>query len=204
MLQDALTWIQNLGAAGAIVFVILYISAAVFFVPGTLLTLGAGLVYGLFLGAVYVAIGATLGAIAAFLIGRYFARNWVSKRIEGNAKFKAINEAVAKEGFKIVLLTRLSPAFPFTLLNYAFGVTQVSLKDYSLACVGMIPGIVMYVYIGSIAGNLTTLGTTPLSQQAQLVQWGLRLIGLIATVGVTVYVTRIARKALKDSGIDNA
>lgn len=203
MLQDALTWIQNLGATGAIVFIILYILAAILWIPGTLLTLGAGAVYGVILGSIYVGIGATLGAIAAFLVGRYLARNWVAKRIEGNSKFKAIDEAVAKEGLKIVTLTRLSPAFPFTLLNYAFGVTQVSLKDYAIGCVGMIPGIVMYVYIGSLAGSLATLGKTPLSQEAQLAQWALQIVGLIATVAVTIYVTRIARKALQNSGVEN-
>jgi uncharacterized membrane protein YdjX (TVP38/TMEM64 family) len=203
MLQDALTWIQNLGATGAIVFITLYILAAVLWIPGTLLTLGAGAVYGVILGSIYVAIGATLGAIAAFLAGRYLARDWVAKRIEGNAKFKAIDEAVAKEGLKIVTLTRLSPAFPFTLLNYAFGVTQVSLKDYAIGCIGMIPGIAMYVYIGSLAGSLATLGKTPLSQEAQLAQWALQIVGLIATVAVTIYVTRIARKALQNSGVEN-
>ncbi|MBD1854302.1 MULTISPECIES: TVP38/TMEM64 family protein [Leptolyngbya] len=204
MLQDALTWIQNLGATGAIVFILLYMCAAVLWIPGTLLTLGAGLVYGLFLGSLYVAIGATLGAIAAFLVGRYVARDWVSRRIEANAKWKAIDQAVAKEGLKIVILTRLSPVFPFTLLNYAFGVTQVSLKDYAIGCLGMIPGIIMYVYIGSLAGNLATLGKAPLSSEAQLAQWGLRIVGLIATVVVTVYVTRIARKALQDSGVEDS
>ncbi len=204
MLQDALTWIQNLGATGAIVFILLYIFAAVLLIPGTLLTLGSGLVYGLFLGSLYVAIGATLGAIAAFLIGRYIARDWVSRRIETNANWKAIDQAVAKEGLKIVILTRLSPIFPFTLLNYAFGVTQVSLKDYAIGCLGMIPGIIMYVYIGSLAGNLATLGKAPLSSEAQLAQWGLRIVGLIATVVVTVYVTRIARKALQESGVEDS
>jgi uncharacterized membrane protein YdjX (TVP38/TMEM64 family) len=203
MLQDVLTWIQDLGVTGAIVFILLYIFAAVLLIPGTLLTLGSGLIYGLFLGSLYVAIGATLGAIAAFLVGRYVARDWASRRIEANANWKAIDQAVAKEGLKIVILTRLSPIFPFTLLNYAFGVTQVSLKDYAIGCVGMIPGIIMYVYIGSLAGNLATLGKAPLSSEAQLAQWGLRIVGLIATVVVTIYVTRIARKALQDSGVED-
>jgi uncharacterized membrane protein YdjX (TVP38/TMEM64 family) len=200
MLQDALTWIQNLGAVGAIVFIGLYGLAAVFFVPGTILTLGAGVVFGVVLGSVYVFIGASLGATLAFLVGRYFARGWVAKKIEGNQKFSAIDKAVAREGFKIVLLTRLSPAFPFTLLNYAFGVTQVSLKDYVLGCIGMIPGTIMYVYIGSLAGNLATLGTaSSTSQEAQTVQWAIRIVGLIATIAVTLSVTKIARKALQES-----
>jgi uncharacterized membrane protein YdjX (TVP38/TMEM64 family) len=200
MLQDALSWIQNLGAVGAIVFIGCYGLAAVFFIPGTILTLGAGVVFGVVLGSFYVFIGASLGATLAFLVGRYVARGWVSQKIEGNQKFSAIDKAVAREGFKIVLLTRLSPAFPFTLLNYAFGVTQVSLKDYVLGCVGMIPGIIMYVYIGSLAGNLASLGmASSAPPEAETIQWILRIVGLIATVTVTLYVTKIARQALQES-----
>ncbi|MBW4528225.1 MAG: TVP38/TMEM64 family protein [Phormidium tanganyikae FI6-MK23] len=201
-MQEVLSWIQNLGSLGAIAFIALYIFAAILFIPGSILTLGAGAVFGIVLGSVYVFVGATLGAIAAFLVGRYLARDWVEKRIEGNDKFKAIDEAVSKEGLKVVILTRLSPVFPFTFLNYAFGVTQVALKDYALGCVGMIPGIVMYVYIGSLAGNLATIGTTELNREAQYAQWGIRIVGLVATVIVTVYVTRIAKQALQDNGLE--
>ena len=110
---------------------------------------------------------------------------------------KAIDEAVGKEGFKIVLLTRLSPVFPFNLLNYAFGVTGVSLKDYLLGFVGMIPGTIMYVYLGSLAGNCALIGTA--NQPKNLaIQWTLRIIGFVATVAVTLFVTRIARKALEE------
>lgn len=200
MLQDALAWIQGLGPVGAIVFIGLYSLATVLFVPGSVLTLGAGVVFGVVWGSLYVFIGATLGATLAFLVGRYLARNWVAQRIEGNTKFSAIDAAVAREGLKIVVLTRLSPVFPFIVLNYAFGITQVSLKDYILGCVGMIPGTVMYVYIGSLAGSLATLGSNSnLSQSAQTAQWGIRIIGFIATVAVTLYVTRVARKALQES-----
>jgi uncharacterized membrane protein YdjX (TVP38/TMEM64 family) len=105
---------------------------------------------------------------------------------------------VGREGFKIVLLTRLSPVFPFNLLNYAYGLTGVSLKDYVLASIGMIPGTIMYVYIGSLAGSLATLGTgTPPTNPA--IQWTIRIIGLIATVAVTLYVTRVARRALAET-----
>jgi uncharacterized membrane protein YdjX (TVP38/TMEM64 family) len=119
----------------------------------------------------------------------------VAEKIQGNNKFQAIDEAVRKEGLKIVLLTRLSPIFPFTLLNYAYGVTGVSLKDYLLGCAGMIPGTIMYVYIGSLAGSLATIGTSAPATNPAL-QWTIRLIGFIATVAVTFYVTKIARQAL--------
>jgi uncharacterized membrane protein YdjX (TVP38/TMEM64 family) len=198
LLKNALDSIQSLGAIGAIVFIGLYIVATVAFLPGSILTLGAGVVFGVVAGSVYVFFGATLGATLAFLVGRYLARGWVAQKIEGNEKFSAIDKAVGREGLKIVLLTRLSPVFPFNVLNYAYGLTGVSLKDYVIGSFGMIPGTVMYVYLGSLAGNLATIGASDQPTNAA-VQWTIRIIGFIATVAVTVYVTKIARKALNES-----
>lgn len=197
ILRNALQWIDNLGTVGAIAFIGLYIVATVAFLPGSILTLGAGVVFGVFWGSVYVFIGATLGATAAFLVGRYLARNLVAQKIADNQKFAAIDQAVGQEGLKIVLLTRLSPVFPFNLLNYAFGITGVSLKDYVIGSVGMIPGTIMYVYIGSLAGNLAMIGTEG-QPTNPTVQWTIRIVGFLATVAVTIYVTRIARKALEE------
>nr|WP_224095300.1 TVP38/TMEM64 family protein [Nostoc sp. MS1] len=196
VLRDALQWIDGLGSVGAIAFIALYIIATVAFLPGSILTLGSGVVFGVVWGSIYVFVGATIGATAAFLVGRYLARGWVAKKIADNNKFAAIDQAVSKEGLKIVLLTRLSPVFPFNLLNYAFGITGVSLKDYVIGSVGMIPGTIMYVYIGSLAGNLAMIGTDSQPSNPTL-QWAIRLLGFIATVIVTVYVTRIAQKALE-------
>lgn len=195
-LRAALERIQDLGPWGAALFALLYTLAAVLLLPGVILTLGAGAVFGVIKGSILVSVSATIGATAAFFVGRYFARNWVTKRIEANPRFKAIDDAVAREGWKIVGLTRLSPAFPFNLLNYAFGVTRVSPRDYILASwIGMMPGTVMYVYVGSLAGDLATLGA---GQQARSpAEWALSAVGLLATVAVTVYVTRLARAALK-------
>ncbi|NJL38381.1 MAG: TVP38/TMEM64 family protein [Leptolyngbyaceae cyanobacterium SM1_4_3] len=198
LLQNALEWVESLGVLGGLAFIALYVVATVAFLPGSVLTLGAGVVFGVVLGAIYVFIGATLGAIAAFLIGRYWARDWISQKIAGNQKFTAIDQAVAAEGLKIVLLTRLSPIFPFNVLNYAFGITGVSLRDYVLGAIGMIPGTVLYVDIGSLAGNLAQIGAE--NQPAHLgIQWTIRIIGFIATVAVTVYVTYLARKALAEN-----
>lgn len=201
LLQDALFWVSAQGFLGVAVFIGIYILATVLFVPGSLLTLGAGVVFGVVAGSVYVFIGASIGAALAFLIGRYVARGWVAQRIEGNSQFQAIDAAIGREGAKIVLLTRLSPVFPFNLLNYGLGVTQVSLKDYILGFIGMIPGTLMYVYIGSLAGSLAMLGSEAqsASPEAQRIQWIIRIVGFIATVAVTVYVTKVARKALNDS-----
>ncbi|NER99989.1 MAG: TVP38/TMEM64 family protein [Symploca sp. SIO1B1] len=197
-LLDALQWIDNLGPTGPIMFMVIYLVATVAFLPGSILTLGSGVLFGVFLGSFYVFIGATLGATAAFLVGRYLARGWVSKKIEGNKKFAAIDQAVGREGLKIVLLTRLSPVFPFNILNYAYGLTGVSLKDYVIGSLGMIPGTIMYVYIGSLAGSLATIGAADQPTNAA-VQWAIRIIGFIATVVVTVYVTKVAKKALDEA-----
>lgn len=197
LLRSALQWVNDLGAMGAIAFILIYIVATVAFLPGSLLTLGAGVLFGIIPGSCYVFIGATLGATLAFLVGRYLARGWVSKKIAGNPKFQAIDQAVGREGFKIVLLTRLSPIFPFNLLNYGLGVTSVALKDYVLASVGMIPGTIMYVYIGSLAGSLATIGEE--TSANPVAQWVIRIMGFVATVAVTLYVTKIARQALDES-----
>jgi uncharacterized membrane protein YdjX (TVP38/TMEM64 family) len=197
ILRNALQWIDSLGTVGAIAFIAIYIIATVAFLPGSILTLGAGVLFDVIWGSVYVFIGATLGATAAFLIGRYLARNWITKKIADHKKFAAIDHAVGREGLKIVLLTRLSPIFPFNLLNYAFGVTAVSLPDYFLGCVGMIPGTIMYVYIGSLAGNLALIGTENQPTNPTLT-WIIRIVGFIATVTVTIYITKIAKKALEE------
>ncbi|MCD4688977.1 MAG: TVP38/TMEM64 family protein [Desulfuromonadaceae bacterium] len=195
LLRVALDWVAGLGAWGMAAFVLLYVLATVLFLPGSILTLGAGALFGVVKGSIIVSLAATLGATAAFLVGRYLARGWVTKRISGNTRFQAVDQAVAREGWKIVGLTRLSPVFPFNLLNYAFGLTSVSLRDYFWATwIGMIPGGVMYVYLGSLAGDLALLGVEERSRSS--FEWGLYLLGLVATVAVTIYVTRLARAAL--------
>ena len=198
LLVNALEWIKGLGPVGSIAFIGIYIIATVAFLPGSILTLGAGFIFGVIQGSVLVFFGATAGATLAFLVGRYLARAWVSRKIEGNQQFAAVDRAVGKEGLKIVLLLRLSPVFPFNVLNYGLGLTGVSLKDYVLASVGMIPGTVMYVYLGSLVGDLATLGAGE-APSNPVVTWAIRIIGLLATVAVTLYVTRVARKALAEA-----
>ncbi len=200
-LQHALTWVESLGSIAPIAFIVLYNLATILLIPGSVLTLGSGVLFGLWWGSLYVFFAATLGATLAFWIGRNLARNWVSQKMSRYPKFEAIDTAVAQEGFKIVLLTRLSPLFPFNLLNYAFGITQVSLKDYVLGSVGMIPGTILYVYIGSLVGSVAQLGMKgpTLDPQTQMLQWATKIVGFIATIAVTVYITRIAKKALDES-----
>ena len=197
LLKQFLDWVKDLGFLGVGVFILIYILACVFLVPGAILTLGAGAIYGVLKGSILVSLASTMGATAAFLVGRYLARAWVQRRIESHPKFNAIDQAVGQEGWKIVGLTRLSPVFPFNLLNYFYGLTRVSLKDYVLASwIGMMPGTIMYVYIGSLAGSLATLGAGERARTPA--EWAVYVVGLIATVAVTVYVTHLARKALKE------
>lgn len=196
LLKDTLNWIDGLGPWGSVAFITIYVLATILFIPGSLLTLGAGVIFGVFWGSIYVSIGATIGAVSAFLVGRYLARGWVEKLMEGNEKFQAIDEAVAREGWKIVGLTRLSPIFPFNLLNYAFGVTQVSFQDYFFPTwIGITPGTVLYIYIGSLAGSLASVGTNRRARTPA--EWTFYTVGLVAAVVVSFYVTRIARRALE-------
>jgi len=193
-LNNANNWILELGSWGAIAFIIIYIIATIFLIPGSALTLGAGLIFGVIKGTIFVSIGSVMGATVSFLIGRYFLRTWVEKQIDTQPNFKAMDKAVAQQGWKIVGLTRLSPLFPFVFLNYAFGVTQVSLRDFVFASwLGMLPGTVMYVYLGSLPKTAAAVS----GGDTDTLKLILNIIGLIATVAVTVYVTKIAQKALE-------
>ena len=197
ILRQTLDRIAAMGPLGPIAFITLYILACLCFVPGSILTLGAGFIFGVFYGTVYVSIASIGGATLAFLVGRYALRAWVAAKIRTNPKFDAIDGAVGREGWKIVALTRLSPVFPFNLLNYAYGITKVSLRDYFWASwIGMLPGTVMYVYAGSLAGSLTALDSRTGGRSPA--EWLLYAAGLLATLGVTVYVTKLARKALQE------
>jgi uncharacterized membrane protein YdjX (TVP38/TMEM64 family) len=195
-LRELLPWISGFGSTAPLVFVLSYVAACVLFIPGSILTLSSGFLFGVVRGSIYVSIAATLGATAAFLIGRYAARQWVAARLASYPKFKAVDEAVAHEGWKIVALTRLSPLFPFNLLNYAFGLTNVRIRDYVVASwAGTLPGTIVYVYLGSLAGDLTRAATG--ETQRSLAEWALYALGLLATIAVAVFVTRVSTRALK-------
>jgi uncharacterized membrane protein YdjX (TVP38/TMEM64 family) len=166
--------------------------------PGSLITLAAGSLFGVVVGMIVVSLAGVTGASLAFWLGRTLARGLVERRLAGNPRFRALDQAVAAGGFKIDLLTRLSPLFPFTLLNYAFGLTRVRFRDYVLASwVGMLPGTVLYVYLGSTVKELADVATGHVEGgAARLV---LFFVGLAATVAVTVYVTRMTRRALRQA-----
>jgi uncharacterized membrane protein YdjX (TVP38/TMEM64 family) len=195
-LRTVLQTVSDLGPWGPIAFLLVYVAATVLLLPGFILTLGAGFVFGLGWGTALVSASSTLGATASFLVGRYLAREWVAGKMRAFPRFAAVDEAVAQEGWKIVGLTRLSPVFPFNLLNYAFGITRVKLRHYVPASwLGMLPGTVLYVYIGSLAGDLATLGAEGRARTPQ--EWAFYVVGLLATAAVTIQVTRLARRALE-------
>jgi uncharacterized membrane protein YdjX (TVP38/TMEM64 family) len=191
-------WVDQLGFWGPVVFVAGYALAVVGFAPGSVLTLAAGAIFGLLWGTLYVLVAATLGACGAFLVSRYLARSLVERRLESHPRFGAIDRAVGEQGRRIVFLLRLSPVFPFNLLNYGLGLTRVRFVDYLVACAGMLPGTLLYVYYGKLAGDVAALagGAAPGRDAGY---WTVLILGLAATVVVTTLVTRIARRALGEA-----
>ncbi len=196
-LPQFVAWVESLGVWGPVVFVVGYVVAAVAFVPGSILTLAAGAIFGLAKGVVTVFIAAMLGSAAAFIVARYVARPAIERRLAGNTRFAAIDRAVGAHGRKIVFLLRLSPVFPFNLLNYALGLTKVRFLDFFVASVGMLPGTLLYVYYGKLAGDVAALaGGAAVAKGPEY--YGVLVLGLVATVVVTTIVTRIARRALNE------
>ena len=190
------TWVEAQGIWGPILFALGYILATLLFIPGSLITATAGFVFGLAKGTMVVVISSTVGATLAFLLGRHGARGAIEQRLEGNRRFKAIDQAIAREGRKVVILLRLSPVFPFSLLNYGLGLTGVRFRDYVVACIAMVPGTFLYVYYGYTAKSLTELAG---GSDKGAGHWVFLGIGLLATLVVTAVVTRIARRALKEA-----
>jgi uncharacterized membrane protein YdjX (TVP38/TMEM64 family) len=191
--------VDSLGVWGPVVYILGYALAAVAFIPGSVLTIAAGAIFGLGAGVVYALAGALLGASTAFLVARYLARGMVEQRIARSPRFAVVNDAVAANGRRIVFLLRLSPVVPFNVLNYALGVTRVRLVDYLIASLGMIPGTVLYVYYGTVAGTIATAVSG--GQVARGRGYYLLLgVGLIATVAATAILTRVATRALREQG----
>ncbi len=190
-------WVDSLGFWGPAVFVVGYAAATLAFVPGSLLTMAAGAIFGLAKGTLLVFLGATMGSTFSFLVARYLARSAIERKLAEREKFRVIDQAVGKQGLKIVFLLRLSPVFPYNLLNYGLGLTRIRLLHYVIACFGMLPGTFLYVYYGKALGSLAAVagGVAP---ERGTGDWILLGVGLVATVVVTAFVTRIARRALDE------
>ena len=196
-IASLIDWVQELGPVGVIVFILAYALATVLFLPGWIFTVSAGLIYGVVRGTLIALTGATIGAALAFLVARYFVRENVKQFAEKNSRFKAIDDAIGINGWKIIGLLRLSPLIPFNFSNYFYGITSVSFGAYvAISAIGMLPGTLLYAYLGAIGKAGVTSGASSHSMW-QYVFLG---IGLIATIAVTILVSRIARNALKKSG----
>jgi uncharacterized membrane protein YdjX (TVP38/TMEM64 family) len=197
--MDWQSWLPVLQSpAGAIAFVPLYALWVTLLLPGVWASMLAGALYGTWWGSLIVFVGACLGAEAAFLLGRHWLRDWAQGRLAAVPKLQAVEQAVSREGLKLVLLTRLSPAFPFSLLNLAYGLSEVSLRDYTLGLIGILPGTILFCGLGALAGDVARFGTV-LSGEADPFTWALRLVGVAATVAVVWLVGQAARRALQDS-----
>lgn len=185
--------IKGLGAFAPIGYLLLYVATTVLLIPGSVLTIGAAGIFSFWKALAVVLVGANVGALCAFLLTRTFLRDRVALWAAGNPKFAALDRAIGREGFKMVSLVRLSPVFPFTLLNYFLGLTTVRISSYVLAnLIGMLPGTFLYVYIGATARDALSAGASGIGTW-QIV---LRVVGLLATVAVVAMVTRTAKKAL--------
>ena len=197
-LVELLTWVKALGPLGPVAFAVLYIPSCIAMLPDVLPNTAAGMLWGVLPGTLTVLIGRTLGATATFLLVRIVARKWIENKVASDARFAAISRAIEKEGFKIVILLRLCPIFPVIFLNYAIGVTPVSLRAYAAATfIGMIPRTLAVAYAGSGARSLAELTTnTPAHGPTQTILfWS----GFVLTVLVAIVIARTARRILREA-----
>ncbi len=194
-------WIGQMGVAGFFVFIIVYAIATVLLTPGAVLTIGAGFVFGLWKGFVGVSAGATLGAALAFLVARFIARDKIERIAQRNEKFRRIDNAIGEQGAKLIFLLRLSPVIPFNLSNYFYGLTGVKFWPYVLASwIGMMPGTFLYVYIGTAGKAAASVAAGGEAMKHGWQYWTFMSVGLVATIIVTIWVTKIARDALRETG----
>lgn len=191
-------WVGQMGVAGILIFVLVYAVATVLLAPGAILTIGAGFAFGLWKGFLAVSAGATIGASLAFLVARFMVRDKIKAIAHRNDKFRKIDNAIGRQGAKLIFLLRLSPVIPFNLSNYFYGLTGVRFWPYVIASwIGMMPGTFLYVYIGTAgkAAVATAAGGEAMKHGWQY--WTFLGIGLAATLVVTIWVTKIARDALR-------
>jgi uncharacterized membrane protein YdjX (TVP38/TMEM64 family) len=196
-LVDFIRWVKGIGPAGSVLYAAVYIVGTALFFPGLPLTLGAGFIYGAVIGTLVVSPASVAGASLAFLIARYLARDWVTRRLKKYPQAATIDRAIEKNGFKVVVLLRLQPVLPFNMLNYALGLTSIRLRDYMLASwIGMFPATVLYIYLGSIMNDVSDLlrGRPNSGIAGRVLLWG----GLAAIVVLVWWLGRIAKKALRD------
>ncbi len=193
MLQQFIDYVRGLGAIGYVVYTLGYAIVGLF-VPASILTIGAGALFGIVGGSIVVAIGATLAATLAFLLARTVLRKRIERMVARNPKFVAVDRAIAREGAKIVVLVRLAAVFPFLFVNYAFGLTGIGTLRYIAATfLGILPGTIAFVYIGAAGAAAATQSKTKTI---------FTIVGAVIALAVSIYVGRIAHRAIQRAGID--
>lgn len=192
-------WCREQTFWAPVLFIAIYALAVVLVLPGFVLTLGSGFLFGVLEGSVIVVIGETLGATIAFLVGRALFGTRLAAALANHPRFSFVNQRMRQNGWKVVLFTRMIPLFPFKLSNYFFGVVRYPFPGFVLGTlIGVIPLTVTTVYLGSIAADIATLGVRP--EKRALWEWFVYAGGLLATMAAAVYVVRLGRQALKDLG----
>ncbi len=193
-------WVGQMGVAGILIFIGVYALATELLAPGSVLTIGAGFAFGLWKGFLAVSAGSTLGAALAFLVARFIAHERVAAIAQRNEKFREIDSAIGKQGAKLIFLLRLSPVIPFNLSNYLYGLTGVKFWPYVLASwIGMMPGTFLYVYVGTAGKAAVSAAAGGKTLQHGWQYWTFMTVGLAATIVVTIWVTKIARDALRQT-----
>jgi len=192
-LREFQAWVAHLGALGYVVYTLGYGVIGIFF-PASILTLGAGALFGVVGGTIVVVFGATMAAALAFLLARTILRKRVEAMAAKNPTFRAVDRAIAREGPKIVVLIRLSAVFPFLFVNYAFGLTGIRFAPYVVSTFfGILPTTVAFVYLGAAGAAVAT------QHDARTI---ITLVGALVAVGVSVYVGRLAARAIKRAGVE--
>jgi uncharacterized membrane protein YdjX (TVP38/TMEM64 family) len=188
-------YVRGAGAIGYVLYALGYGVVALVF-PGSVLTIGAGAIFGVIGGSIVVACGATMAATIAFILARTVLRKRIERTTANNPKFAAVDRAIAREGIKIVFIVRLAAVFPFTIVNYAFGLTGISLGQYVIAtAIGILPGTIAFVYIGAAGAAVATADRTKLI---------FTTIGLAIALAVSIFVARIAHAAIRRAGVDDS
>ncbi len=183
---------------GIISFILLYIFWVNIFLPGSWLSMLGGLLYGSLLGSLYVFLGASLGAILTFLLGRTFLHRWFQKRLSSFPKLELVERSITNEGVKFVILTRLSPLFPFAILNIAYSFSNISFRDFLIGLLAIFPGTFLYCSLGSLASNIYRFDEI-LKGEDQLYSFTLTGIGFFATLLLVLMISRIARRSLQET-----
>jgi uncharacterized membrane protein YdjX (TVP38/TMEM64 family) len=188
-------YVRNLGPIGPVVYALVYAACVTLFIPASILTVGAGAIFGFVKGTIVVVVGATLGATLAFLLARTVLRKKVEAMTQDNVKFRALDRAITREGTKIVLLIRLAPIFPFTYINYAFGLTGIRLLPYVIATfIGILPATFAFVYLSDAAVSAAT--------GAHTARTVINIAGAVLALIASIFVARVATQAIKKAGVD--